>query len=262
MDRKIIHSFKRFAYQRPFLFRAYLKLKAIRSAPLLGQPVDIVICGMTRSGSTLVMNVVQELMGRPNEYCYFNSESTYRDTFFDRAEIKKTHGYLYSLEKRILSGRTRAIFTYRNGFDVIASTLQRGWKKSVKEMVLTGYIDAMMMTSLLYVKLAPVIKIRYEDLYSESTNTVQKLYEQLHHKEIPTSTLARCIELFSVDSQLVVKKEQEILKNPDKTTGYHTKHVLDPAPNKYRKILSPDDLDLLMEQPLVREYMNTFGYQP
>lgn len=227
---------------------------------LAQQPADIVVCGMSRSGSTLVMNLVCQLLRRESNYCYFYDYPTYKATFGQSSDVKKTHHYTYFLERRILAGHTTAIFTYRNIYDVVASTIQRGWKSSVVEMIDSGYIDGMLTTAILYMRLDPVVSVKYEDLYSKPRDTVVTLHRRIACDEISPDTIESCLALCRRPGQIRGGSAGCIAKVPDQRTGYHASHVLDPEPGKYKSVLSQDDTELLGRQRLVRQYMEMCGY--
>lgn len=256
----MLRKVRKIIYRNPGLLKMMSFTAYVLRAGRVQLPRDIVVCGMARSGSTLVMNIINTFLEHDAQYCYFYDLSSYKDSFDSRASVKKTHRYSYLLENRIRRGYTKGIFTYRHPFDVIASLIQRGWHRSVPVMIDSGLIDGMMATSILYMRIPQVAKIRYERLYEQPETVMSNLYRNLFGDNISSIKLDQAVELCRTGEEKPELSRYVHQKLPNPATGYHRNHVIEPKPGKYRSVLSREDIETLSHQRLVREYLRMAGY--
>lgn len=252
-------KFKRILYRNKSCYRLAKKIISLFSDKVFNENNDIVVCGMTRSGSTLIYNILKIITCDSSEFCYFYNHKTYKASFDSDNIVKKTHSYMFELERRIIERKTIAYFSYRNLYDVITSTLQRKWKKSVDDIVYGGYLDAIALTSMLYSNISNMNLIKYEDVIRDPEFIIRHIWSSLGVGELDEIKLNDCLRLFNhngEDESIISEKD----KSYDALTGFHKHHVFDPHENKYMSYLTNKDIDKLRKQKSFVRYMEHFKY--
>ncbi len=248
-----------------FLYRTYLYLKSFRIFHNIksNDVTDILICGMPRSGSTLVFNIVRDLYGIENdENRYFKNIYNYNKLLLVSSDkIFKTHIYDEYIRKRIISGKTKAIFTYRDIRDVTVSLHQRGWLDDTS-LFCKRRMKRISYNSLLYAAIPQVLSLRYEEFFYNAEQLVRGLKDFLEI-EVDDKLIDEIISKYSRDNVSERLNNIEFnAKAKDEyniSTGFHKNHIYDSEIGKwenyfsieYRKQLS-NDWDLFLDK---------FGYK-
>ena len=144
--------------------------------------VDVIICGMKRSGSTLVYNLTREILDLNNQsYAGCKNEKQYRKTLNSGARVLKIHANSPLIRKRIRQKKTIGIFTYRNLYDAAASLHQlkaMSFEKIDREDILTK----MGLNSIVIASTPGMHLIKYEDEVKNLPMLIKRLSEILNRK--------------------------------------------------------------------------------
>ena len=100
MNRRKLISLIRYGFNSKWVYRLYIRYKNINALFFYRetQIKDVVVCGIHRSGSTLLYNIISEVL-RENEHVidtYFDEEIKYKRILSQETSVlvKKNHTYL------------------------------------------------------------------------------------------------------------------------------------------------------------------------
>ena len=177
--------------------------------------------------------------------------------------LRKTHDYSITLKNRIENKCTIGIFSHRHLLDVIASLIEKGWIKNIKDFLSQYGLEKLVYNSILIAKIRGVILISYEELLNEKEIFIQKIAKQLdlslNEEQIQEIIYETSIEKIKKKiSNMSFEKIGNDLVN--KETGLHINHINNPALNKWTKVLSEEDVNLIKGRKAYGSYNKFFGY--
>lgn len=224
--------------------------------------VDVIICGMKRSGSTLVYNLSREILDLNHQkYAGCRNEKHYRKTLNSGARVLKIHANSPLIRRRIKQKKTIGIFTYRNLYDVAASLHQlkaMSYEKIEREDILTK----MGLNSIVIASTPGMHLIKYEDHVKNLHELINKLAKILNRK-VSEEKMAHMLEKYSMSAIKKSTYRKELVEGetnpPDSYTGFNNQHVADGESNKFSNFFSETQMKEIKRQ--CREFMKYFGYE-
>lgn len=190
-----------------------------------------------RSGSTLVYNILRELL------------PTY--------DIIKRH----SINETIIQGN-RLVVTYRHPLDCLASSFKRynlqvnkgNIEDQIDELKTNGLDDLLKIWSNDH-----VLKLRYEDYYN-NLEIVFDEFELFFHKPISRNFRDKMMNKYNIEQVLDNTKQYNSFSEYDKTTQFHGNHISSSkgAPNAYTHFFKPEEITYLDD--VLGPYINELGY--
>ena len=259
-------SIKKYIFSSPQLYKYYVKYYMNMNSLLYrGKNVyeikDIVVCGMQRSGSTLLFNIVNEVL-KQNEHkqdTFFEEEMLYKKLLQQELStvVKKNHTYLPMVAKRVRKGLSIGFFTHRDIRDVIVSSIQKGWLNNVEEWVESERIRYMANNALLYAKTPNMNVISYQKLMNDKESVIREVADALKIS-LSESDIADIYQRTSIEStkkKLAAIPEEKKLFYADQL---HKNHIADGKSGKWVDNLSQDEIGVINE--LTKDFLSYFGY--
>ncbi len=228
---------------------------------------DIVVCGMLRSGSTLVFNILREILLHKMKHHqgFYGLERDYRakgpEDFIPT--LWKTHTYSHLLVKRVSAGQSQAFFTHRNLLDSIASQLQKGWIDDLDEFLASTKLKRYVFTSILYDEHPDFTSISYRDLMSEKRAVVGQLFESVigSRDEEVIERIHQDTEVASVKAKIEELNYDQYDRNlVNHATGLHRDHINDPKIGKWKEVISEADAHKIQQTEAYRIFSEHFNY--
>jgi len=260
--KKIIYN-SEYSYYYYKLFQNKIKSRKNK----INYGTDIVVCGLNRSGSTLSYNILFQILQKtynPSLGFVFDEKAYIKELEKPNYSIlRKTHDYSITLKNRIENKCTIGIFSHRHLLDVIASLIEKGWIKNIKDFLSQYGLEKLVYNSILIAKIRGVILISYEELLNEKEIFIQKIAKQLdlslNEEQIQEIIYETSIEKIKKKiSNMSFEKIGNDLVN--KETGLHINHINNPALNKWTKVLSEEDVNLIKGRKAYGSYNKFFGY--
>jgi hypothetical protein len=222
---------------------------------------DIVVCGVQRSGSTLLFNLINEILAE-NKYkedTFFEKEILYKKLLErERSElVKKNHTYLPLVARRVKKGTSVGFFTHRDIRDILASSIQKGWVNNIEEWVDSQRIKYMINNSLLYAKTPNMHIYSYSDLMNKREQTIRSISETLGI-ELNEESVQKIKQNTSIQK---VKKELQQIPQDVKLfydNQLHKNHIADGSSGKWRKFFSEEEKNFLNKY--CEDYLKYFDY--
>ena len=259
-------SIKKFIFSSPQLYSLYVKYYMnMNSMFYKGKYVyeikDIVVCGMQRSGSTLLFNIINEVLkeNKHKEDTFFEEERLYKKLLQQElsTSVKKNHTYLPMVASRVKKGLSIGFFTHRDIRDVIVSSIQKGWLENVEEWVENERIRYMANNALLYAKTPNMNVISYEKLMNDKEAVIKEVATalgiSLSERAIADINSRTSIE--NTKKKLAAIPEEKKLLYTDQL---HKNHIADGKTGKWVDDLSADEIKVINE--LTKDFLLHFGY--
>jgi len=238
-----------------------LKNKNFKSNP------DIVVCGLNRSGSTLLYNIILLILKKTYNPSlgFFSNEQDYftKLNHPNYLVLRKTHNFSLILKKRIKNGQTIGFFTHRNLLDIIASHIQNGWIKNLKLYVEKNGIERLVNKAILISRIKNIFIFSYDDLINRKEMIIKNICQKLN-VELTENDIKEIIEETSIEKTKAKISDMSFEKIKDKKfnieTGLHKNHINDPKTGKWKKILKDDDIQLIKNRKAFNIYNTFFNY--
>lgn len=229
---------------------------------------DIVVCGISRSGSSLIYNIAKYLLSyQPHANMeYFISQDTYYRTLREKRflRLKKTHHFSYLLNYRIASQSTIGLFTHRNLLDIIASMIQKGWIHSVDDILQGCKLEGLVYNAILFARTENIYLFSYDQLLNDRYTTIKEISEILQ-ADVSESDIQECFDKTSTNvirqSTAHSTKGRVGDKKVDLKTGFHENHINAPEAGKWKRILSDNDVKRLEKNYSFNLYNEFFDYR-
>lgn len=255
-----------FTFNHRSLYRLFIRYKNLDSVFCFRkynfQNKDIVVCGIQRSGSTLLFNIIQEVLKENNRTIdpYFEEERKYKEILHNEIStlVKKNHTYLPLVAKRIKKKKSIGFFTHRDIRDIIISHIQLGWIDEIEHWIANYKIKNMMNNALLYASTPNMHIISYEKLVHARPEVIEEV----------SNILGATLTLEAKGRILENTSLHEMRKKAAKSVDYNGKnhnnqlmenHIADGKTGKWKEWLSKDKIFRLSEY--CREYLEYFGYE-
>lgn len=252
----------------PELYRNWQVLKSLtRPAQFyraINYPVkDIINCGMPRSGSTLLHNIIQEVIGSKDNYNYCQTEKEYCNRLMKSSKkyhLSKIHIYSPTAANRISTNRSIGFFTHRDIRDIIASKIQKRGIKLEQEILYMNVRYAINI-ALSYVEIKELHIISYEDLFMNRESVIKRIANILNIpisdnkiKEIYENTSISSTKNKIESGVSDKKKENFVLAE----SGLHKNHINNPSLGKWKNILTEKEEKFIINNS--QDYFDYFGY--
>jgi len=254
--------------------RLYLATKLVRSLPilsryLLGQKtftMEVINCGIPRSGSTLLHNIIQKilLIKFKSNYNFISNESEYLEwlTNSPHYDLVKIHFYSPLIVMRISYKKSIGFFTHRDIRDIVASRIQKGWIKNLNTYINDGRLRVGVVNAIRYGQVRNMNIIAYNDLINNKKKTIYKIAEILK-VDLSEDTVNEMIEETSLTS---LRKKLSILdfenvgkEKVNKSTGLHKNHFSNnPEVGKWEFVLTKEQEKMILKES--QDYQKYFGY--
>lgn len=226
---------------------------------------DIINCGAQRSGSTLLHNVIQQILfvNLASNYNFCGSEREYLkiQKQFTRYNLIKIHEYSPIIERRIVNGKSIGFFTHRDLRDVIASKIQKGWIKDIEKYISSGLLRREVNTCIAYALTKNINIFAYNDLILNKKESITKIASvlnvQLAEENIDNIISETSIKATQKKIEQATFKESWGNKVDDKT-GLHDNHINDPTPGKWKNVINSEHEKMIIEN--ASDYFDFFGY--
>lgn len=245
------------------LYVRYKNLNALfRTNRKAFQIKDVIVCGIHRSGSALLYNLVSEVLreNRNVVYAQFDSEVQYQELLANEISmlVKKNHTYLPLVAQRIERGQSIGFFSHRDLRDMVVSMMQIGWIDDVEAWIRDYKLKRIENNALLYAAIPNMNIFSYEQLICQKPEVVKKIADVLH-----VSLPPRAIEQICERTSLENMRQDPTRASHRSQYRFHSHmlpgHVADGQIGKWKQHLSSQEAQLLTERH--REYMKYFGYE-
>lgn len=228
---------------------------------LLNQDKEIVICGMPRSGSTVVYNIVKDILKIDQKFVYVKDNKDYIEAVNKGYRLIKCHSNLPIIKNRVRSNKAIGIFTYRNLLDIAVSLIQKK-KNTINEIVEKQILFHISLKALDLAKIKNMHKICYEKDISQLKNLTIKIFRILGVK-FSNDELDFIINKYSKEKvnsigKNIIKTNQQKQFKLNATSGFHENHFFDGKSDKYIDFLDTTTIRLLANQ--TKDYNTFFSY--
>ncbi|MCK4947495.1 MAG: sulfotransferase domain-containing protein [Candidatus Aureabacteria bacterium] len=228
---------------------------------------DIVVCGMPRSGSTLLYNILKIILTKTLEmedgFCFVEKEYTNKMNNQNIYHLRKIHIFSFLLAKRIKTDKTIGFFTHRDIRDVIVSLIQKKWITDFDEFIESGRLHRIVYTSLLYAKTKNMHVFSYDELLHNKEEAMRRVLRILN-LELDTTLIEHLIKETSIGNtqrkiaqNKYIIKSDKVIYNP--ATGLHKNHIQDPRTGKWKEFLSREQIKIVNK--IAKEYIYFFNYE-
>jgi hypothetical protein len=223
---------------------------------------DIVVCGVPRSGSTLLFNLIRELVKIELDRLdgFFTTEIEYQNLLSKERSffVKKNHEVSWLLIKRIKSNLSLGFFTHRDIRDVVVSLMQKGWMQDFNTWIERKGLHTMVNNSLIYASVKNMNTISYEELTNDRLTVVNNIKKILNLDHVDESSMKMIVRNSSIEE--IRKKIENISVDDeyDRATHLHKDHIADAEMGKWRRHLSDDQVEVI--NAISREYLIRFNY--
>lgn len=266
-------AFKKLAFSNIELYRMARKITyfdyrwKISGQEAKSKGSNIIVCGVARSGSTLIYNILLELLAKRDicNYGFFRNEYEYKEYILsqDMITVAKTHRYSPLLEKKISSGIDIGIFTHRSLLDVIASLIQKKWIADVTTFLSSDNYKSLVNDAILYSRIENMTVVSYEELYRYKEKVIKRLAAVLE-VAVSQADLTKISSKTSVDAthRKIEAMNYSLVGNNyvNKNTGLHKGHINDPSLGKYHQVLTLNDVKKIKNDVFYKKYSTSFGY--
>lgn len=258
-------NFKKYIFQHPYLYSLYLTSRNLSFPSIFRANTykvkDIVVCGMARSGSTLLFNIIKEMVKFHYQKVdpYFINDREYANLLQNEISlfIKKNHRFTFSLKRRFAKKLTYGFFTHRDIRDVVVSLMQIGRITDFEKWVADGRLRKIVNDALLYSRNGDVTMIEYDDLVNNKLQVINSIAEKLKLKlsENEIEWILNKTDIESTKQQLSLKENNEI----DLTNHLHKNHISDGKIGKWKEVLSKEQIEVINE--LTKDFLKFFNYK-
>ena len=248
------------------LYKLYLRYKNLNTLFYTSQSAfqtkDAIVCGMNRSGSALLYNLVSDVLreNRNVVHAQFDSEIQYKEILANEISmlVKKNHTYLPLVARRIRTGQSIGFFSHRDLRDVVVSMMQIGWVDDAEEWIRNYRIKPIENNAMLYAAIPNMHIFSYEQLTNTKSTVVKKIADVLQ-VSLPSETIEQICERTSLENM-----RQDPAHASDRNQYRFDSHMLpghiaDGRVGKWKEYLTPQEARLLTEQ--CQEYLDYFGYE-
>ena len=218
---------------------------------LFSEEKEIIICGMPRSGSTLVYNLVKDLSGIDQKFIYVNDNKEYIEAVRKGYKLIKCHSNLPIIKNRVKTNKAIGIFTYRNLLDIAVSFIQKK-RNTIEEVIEKQILTNISHVAIDLAKVKNMHLVSYEDDVSDLKNLVKMLIKILNN-DLGDGEINKLVEKYSQKNVNNNKKNIKTINsdkifNLNSTTGFHENHFFDGKSDKYINFLDTSTIKLLSSQ--------------
>jgi|GEM_PF-1860445 len=258
-------NFKEIIFRHPLLYSVYLTSRNFSLSSILKansyKVKDIVVCGMARSGSTLLFNIIKEMVNFHYRKIdpYFIDDSEYSNLLNHEISlfIKKNHRYSFSLQRRLKKKLTFGFFTHRDIRDVVVSLMQNGRITDFNKWSADGRLRKIVNDALLYARTGNVMMIEYEDLLNNKLKVIDIIADNLKLNLFPEEeqSIVEKTDLVSTKKLLSAKETDTI----DLANHLHKNHISDGKVGKWKEILTKEQIAYINSS--TKDFLDFFHYK-
>ena len=223
---------------------------------------DIVICGVQRSGSTLIFNYTKEILNYKNNNIdtFFSDDRKYKNILESEYSglLKKTHSYSSYIAKRIRKKQSIGIFTYRDIRDVLVSAIQKGWISSPDDWISNNRLKIIMHNAIMLSKVPNMLIFSYSDLINNPEKIISKISERMDYR-LRNSKIDTIIDKYSINNVKSRMKQIPTDKKLNYMDQFHKNHIADAKTGKWKNFFSKKDIDTINKY--CKEYLDYFGFE-
>ncbi len=265
MKPKWIISIVRYTFNSRWLYRVYIRYKNLNSLFYSNrntfQIKDVIVCGIHRSGSTLLFNIINEVLRENRKVVdtYFDEEIKYKEILANERSIvvKKNHTYLPLVAKRIRQGKTIGFFTHRDIRDVVVSLMQLGWINSVEDWIANYKIKSIENNAILYASTPNMHVIHYNRLVHAKPDVVKEVADILN-VELTEPAIEHICQETSIKN---MRKKHESIPSHNQyryNNQMMNNHIADRETDKWKQYLTGEEVCRLTKH--CKGYLDFFGY--
>ena len=211
------------------LYRLYLQYKNLNSLFYFKKGTfhikDVIVCGMERSGSVLLYNIINEVIreNRSVTDVYFDDEVTYKKILTNERSIlvKKNHVYVPLIARRIKKGQSIGFFTHRDLRDVVVSMMQIGWISDIESVIKGYHIKNIGNNAMLYALIPNMHIFSYQKLMCNDREEIVREVADILQVSLTSRVIIDISKRTSVDNMRQKHREQ-----PDDISYRFDNHIL------------------------------------
>lgn len=245
-----------FAYK---LFRIYQNFNLYKNS----YPIrDIAVCGMPRSGSTLMFNIIKKVIETKNNKTdtFTRNDKQYKILlkYEISSLVKKVHSYSPFLARRIKKRKTIGFFTHRDIRDIVVSEQQKGVVENPDSWKYKMRLRSIVNNALLYAKGPNMYIVSYEKLKNKPGEVIKKvsyaLDATLSQEEI--DQIKEALSIKNVKNELKQIPEE---KRRNFSNQLHKNHIADGKTGKWKKYLSKQQINKITKEST--DFLKYFNYE-
>ncbi|MCP5061608.1 MAG: sulfotransferase domain-containing protein [Ignavibacteriae bacterium] len=222
---------------------------------------DIVVCGMPRSGSTLLYNIIREIItnNQPTVDRYFSDASGYKKLLKSEvfSNINKTHSFSPLLAKRIEKEYTLGFFSHRDVRDIIVSLMQKGRIMDIEDWLNTIKLEKLVNDSILLAKIKNMTIISYQDMVEKKEEVILNISKKLNII-LKQDEIKKIVEKTSIRHSREIVEKIQVEKEYDIKTQLHHNHIADGRVGKWKQILDEKQINIINKR--AKRYLTLFSY--
>lgn len=258
-------NLKNYIFNHPFFYSLYLTARSLSVSSIFKANThkikDVVVCGMARSGSTLLFNIIKKMLQFHYKKVdpYFINDSEFGHLLENEISmfVKKNHRYTYSLHRRLKKNLSYGFFTHRDIRDVVVSLMQKGRIPDFNKWVSDGRLRKIVNDSLSYAKTGKVMMIEYENLINNKLDVINNIAKKLklNLTEEEMLQIVKDTDMESMKKHLELKENSEI----DLNNHLHKNHISDGKVGKWKDILTSEQVQIINN--LTQDFLKYFNYK-
>ena len=221
---------------------------------------DIVVCGIPRSGSTLLFNILREMIRIDLDKLdgYFETDKEYEQLLKSEKSyyIKKTHNLSWILLNRIKRKESTGFFTHRDIRDIVVSMMQKGWIKDFNKFI-RFQLTVIINIALIYASVKNMHIYSYDELINNKMKVIKDL-QTILNINLDKDSIFEIIKRTSIEE--TKKAIERLPKNQeyDPTSHLHKAHIKNGKIGKWNEELT--DSQIKMINSVAKNYLRYFNY--
>jgi hypothetical protein len=254
-------------YDHRCLYSLFTYMRYLKSSKLffyrINYPIrDIVVCGTPRSGSTLLFNLVREMVRVKLDRIdgFFATENQYKNLLLNENSffVKKNHEISWLLMRRIKMKLSIGFFTHRDIRDVVVSLMQKGWVQDFDDWIDRKGLHKIVNDALIYAGVKNMNFISYEELINDRIKIIENIQKILNIDSIEESLMNVIEKNSSIEE--TKKRIENTLINDDhnRYTHLHRNHIADARVGKWKYYLSDEKIEII--NSISKDYLIKFNY--
>lgn len=224
---------------------------------------EILICGLNRSGSTMLYNIIKLMMELSekkgdvyikNDYDYVGLLEQYKH---EPIALFKIHHFSILAKKRIEAGRAIAFFTHRDTRDVCVSLIQKGWLTMAtyfsKRVYKYHYYN-----SILYTSVKGMHTFTYKQLMEDKRQVIHDLAIILGKSLTEAEVDAIVFKTDIQNTRKTIKANVQQSAEYNVSSQLHHNHIADGKSDKYLSFFNEKELKKLNRKN--KKFLRHFKY--
>lgn len=210
-----------------------------------------VVCGMKRSGSTLIFQITHQLLSTLNNELIFKKDIDYNNIDYNKNYLIKTH---YNNNLKIPEDAIY-LYSYRDLRDVVASIFKKSHKerisRNIKNIVRTQLIGDEFFRNKKNIWIG-----KYEEFYLDIKLLIKKIADFLKI-QVSREKVLEIEQYVSIENQ--IKREKEMrLNGIDDRYRITWNHITDGSVGYWKNYLNKCDVDSI--NGISKNWLHKYGY--